>query len=87
MDGLSICIRSEARVCRAGYKSPPIADCGFWMTREANTWCQIKACNPLSALAEISGERVKRASCRKKNQAAISSHSVHIQYVCHISEG
>lgn len=69
-DGLSICIRSEARVCRAGYKSPPIAGCGFWMNREANTWCQIKACNPSSALAEISGERVKRASCRNKKSSS-----------------
>lgn len=73
-DALSICKRSEACVCRAGGKSPPIAGCGFWMNREANTWCQIKACSHSSASAEISGERVKR----KKNQAAIYSHSAHI---------
>lgn len=74
IDALSICKRSEARVRRAGCKSPPIAGCGFWMNREANTWCHIKACNPSSALAEISVERVKR----KKNQAAITSQSAHI---------
>jgi len=81
MNALSICKRSEARVCRAGCTSPPIAGCGLWMNGEANTWCRIQACDPSSASAEISGERGKR----KKNQAAICSHS-HI-YVCRISEG